>query len=506
METRDPCPTNPSDPERTVIVWDPERSRATAIGRVVSGCGARPRWLESATSIQDVEFSPRSSVALVALGPPPAPGSLSLEVIRIVKQRGFKILCYAAGSQTWAPGVQCQALLAGASRLLDSGKGEFPKDLRRALAQLLKAEARRLEDESQVCAQMKALGVVGESPAMVSVFRWIHRVGPLSDLPVLISGETGTGKELLARAIHQCDPKRRNGPFVAVNCGAISSGLAESEFFGHRRGAFTGARDDRKGLIRSAEGGVLLLDEIGELNDGMHAKLLRFLQENRVLGVGEDREVAVSVRIIAATNRDLHAMVEHGQFRADLFHRLNVLSIQIPPLRERPADLEPMIRHFLQKHQHLNPLAPLSVDPDFIEALRQVELPGNARHLENLVRHALANKEDDTPLSLSDLPPEIWQELSARSQNPPTQTCQGRDMQDTGRTSSAPQGLAVASSLASLVEGNGWSLSRSIQYCERVLLEAALQRARGNHSQTARLLGITPRSVYNKVRKHHLCP
>jgi two-component system, NtrC family, response regulator AtoC len=506
LDPRDPCATNPSDPERIVIVWDPERSRSAAIGRVVSGCGARPRWLESAASIQDAEASPLCSVALVALGPGPTPGSLSLEVVRALKQRGFKIICYAEGSQTWAPGVQCQALLAGGSRLLDPKKAGFPQDLRRSLAQLLKTEAHRVEEESRIRERMKTLGIMGESAVMVSVFRWILRVSPLSDLPILISGETGTGKELLARAIHQCDPKRRNGPFVAVNCGAISSGLAESEFFGHRRGAFTGARDDRKGLIRAAEGGVLLLDEIGELNDGMHAKLLRFLQENRVLGVGEDREVAVSVRIVAATNRDLHAMVEQGQFRADLFHRLNVLSIQIPPLRERPGDVEPMIRHFLQKHQHINPVAPLSVDRDFIEALRQVELPGNARHLENLVRYALANKEDDTPLSLSDLPPEIWQELSGRGQTLPTATDQGGEVQDTRRPSSEPPGLAVASSLASLVEGNGWSLSRSIQYCERVLLEAALQRARGNHSQTARLLGITPRSVYNKVRKHHLCP
>jgi len=237
----------------------------------------------------------------------------------------------------------------------------------------------------------------------------------------------------------------------------------------------------------------------------MHAKLLRYLQENRVLGVGEDRDVVVSVRIIAATNRDLHAMVDQGRFRADLFHRLNVLSIQIPPLRERPADLEPMVRHFVRKHQHVNPVASRSADRGFIEALRQIELPGNARHLENLVRCALANKEDDTPLSLSDLPPEIWQELSSRCQDFPAETAQGRDAPVTRRPGMGAPGEAVASSLASLAEGNGWSLSRSIRYCERVLLEAALQRACGNQSQTARLLGITPRSVYNKVRKHHLC-
>ena len=152
---------------------------------------------------------------------------------------------------------------------------------------------------------------------------------------------------------------------------------------------FTGADRDRKGLIRSADGGVLFLDEIGELDDALQAKLLRVLQENRVLGVGEDREVSVSVRIIAATNRDLDAMVQQGKFRADLFHRLHVLSIHIPPLRERPADLKPLIEHFLQKYQFLKPAEPLSVAPDFIDALTQLELPGNARQLENLVRWAL---------------------------------------------------------------------------------------------------------------------
>ena len=404
-DVRDSHAINPSNPEPIVLVWDAETSRAAAVGRVLSGCSAQPHWLESAASVQQAEFSRRCSVALVALESAPTPESLHLEIIRTLKQKGFKIICYADHSQAWALGVQCQALLAGALRLLDAAEAGFSQDLRRFLAQLLATEARRVDEERQIIERMKALNVVGESPAMVSAFRWILRVSPLSDLPVLISGETGTGKELFARAIHQCDTKRCRGPFVAVNCSAISAGVAESEFFGHRRGAFTGAREDRKGWVRSAEGGVLLLDEIGELNEAMHAKLLRFLQESRVLGVGEDREVAVSVRIIAATNRDLSVMVEQGRFRADLFHRLNILSMRIPPLRERPEDLEPLVQHFLLKHRDVNPDLSPAVEWTFIEALRQVELRGNARQLENLVRFALVNKEDDSPLGLSDLPP-----------------------------------------------------------------------------------------------------
>jgi transcriptional regulator with PAS, ATPase and Fis domain len=308
----------------------------------------------------------------------------------------------------------------------------------------------------------------------------------------------------MAHAVHQLDLKRRDGPFVAVNCSAISPSLAESELFGHRRGAFTGADRDRKGLIRSADGGVLFLDEIGELDDALQAKLLRVLQENRVLGVGEDREVSVSVRITAATNRDLYAMVQQGKFRADLFHRLHVLSIHIPPLRERPADLKPLIEHFLQKYQFLKPAEPLSVAPDFIDALTQLELPGNARQLENLVRWALVNKDDDTSLNLGDLPLEIWQQLSEQGKRPWGQSEAADDEQDTQKSTLETLRQDLPASIVNLLDLNGWNLSRSLQYCEKLLLEAALHKAHGNQSQTARLLGITPRSVYNKVHKYQL--
>ena len=199
-----------------------------------------------------------------------------------------------------------------------------------------------------------------------------------------------------------------------MNCGAISSGLAESELFGHRRGAFTGADRDRKGLIRAAEGGVVFLDEIGELDDTLQVKLLRVLQERRVLGVGEDQEVPVSVRVIAATNRNLSTAVQHGKFRADLFHRLNVLSIHIPSLRERRADVRPLIEHLLEKNQSLQTAGSVSAGPDFIEALTRIDLPGNVRQLENLVRRALVNKVTSTPLTLTDLPAEVWQQLAGQ--------------------------------------------------------------------------------------------
>jgi two-component system response regulator PilR (NtrC family) len=294
------------------------------------------------------------------------------------------------------------------------------------------------------------------------------------------------------------------GPFVAVNCGAINPGVAESELFGSRRGAYTGAHQDRPGLIRSAEGGVLFLDEIGELPVPLQAKLLRVLQESRVLPVGEEREVPVSVRIIAATNRDLPAMIRQGLFREDLFHRLNVLAMHIPPLRERPADVGPMVEHFLGKHRSLNPTASPSAGPAFVEALTRVALPGNIRQLENLVRHALVNKEDDQPLTLSDLPSDVWRQLAEETPagfGGPTGGVAGPGAP---AGPPAPADPALPFPLVGVLEAHEWNLSRSLRFCERLLLEATLHAARGNQAQAARLLGITPRSVYNKIRKHNL--
>jgi transcriptional regulator with PAS, ATPase and Fis domain len=297
------------------------------------------------------------------------------------------------------------------------------------------------------------------------------------------------------------DPKRRHGPFIPVNCGAISFGLAESELFGHRRGAFTGADRDRKGLIRAAEGGVVFLDEIGELDDALQVKLLRVLQERRVLGVGDDHEVPVSVRVIAATNRNLSAAVQQGKFRADLFHRLNVLSIHIPPLRERRADVGPLIAHLLEKNQSLQTAGFISAGPDFVEALTRIDLPGNVRQLENLVRRALVNKAAPAPLTLTDLPVEIWQQLAEQEDRVRSEQLDGGGPGKPARET-APQTLS--SDLVNLLDAHGWSLAQTLRYCERLLLEAALRRKQGNQSQTARLLGLTPRSIYSKIRRYHL--
>ena len=381
--------------------------------------------------------------------------------------------------------IRSQALLAGATSVLDSADLTFESALARRLRATLDVLLRRDEEQQQLRGIMARVGIVGTSGATLTLARWLVRISAVSDVPVLISGETGTGKELIARAIHTLDQKRSRGPFVPLNCAALSPSLAESELFGHRQGAFTGANRDRPGLVRSANGGVLFLDEIGDLEIGLQGKLLRVLQENRVLSVGDDREEAVSVRVIAATNRDLQQMVDDHRFRADLFHRLNVLSAQVPTLAERPDDIPLLVAHFVERYRGTRLLVP---GASFVAALSQVELPGNVRQLENLVRRAVAQADGGRPLDLEDLPTEVWKELSRSVQ----------------RIDDRSAFAGVAGGWPAVLDANGWNLTRSMRSCERMLLQVALSRTQGNQSKTARLLGVTPRSIYTKLRKHRL--
>ena len=475
-------------------MWDECASRRASTSRIVANAGANV-----------LEVSPRliarphadllsHSIAIVGLDGLPQASNTAINAIRLLASGMKTVIAHHRGSAAWPLGVRCCVLLAGACCLLDDDAPDFEHTLRLRLEQLLRVEAARSAEDAELTRTMSALGVVGGSAAALSLFRWTVRVSRLSDLPTLITGETGTGKELLAGAIARLDPKRSQGPFIAVNCGAVSQGILESELFGHRRGSFTGADRDRKGLIRSAERGVLFLDEIGEFDLPAQAKLLRVLQERRVLGVGEDQDVPVDVRVIAATNRDLGEMTRAGSFRADLFHRLNALTVHVPPLRQRPADIAALVEYFIDRNRDLHP-SPLTVDPEFIKALSALELRGNARQLENLVRRALIVKEPDAPLGLPHLPPDILQRL---------QEDDAAGVAPAGTSTGAALSTATLTDLLQQLVSQGWSLSKSLEYCERSLVQSALRLADGNQSRTARLLGITPRSVYKKVHRHSL--
>ena len=494
----------------TVLVCEPHDARFDVVSRIVSKCHARFCRIQTISAPQ---FSSDCRIVLVGLDNQPSHGDSALNRIAALKEAGFKVVTYEDRAHSWSLATQCLPLLAGSLKLLDSAKREFTAELQQLLEQLLRTEAVTLGENEKLKMTMKELGIVGESQAIIAIFRWIAQVSVLTDLPVLIMGETGTGKQILANAIYCLDPKRRSGPFIAVNCAAISPALAESELFGHRSGAFTGADRDRMGLIRSAHNGILFLDEIGELDLALQSKILRTLQEKRVLGVGEDRESDVDVRVIAATNQNLDTMVRERRFRLDLFHRLNVLSIHIPPLRERRADIKPLTDYFLEHYGRLNPKANFARE-DFYQALMQLTLPGNVRQLENLVRQAVIGKNDYGPLNLSDLPLDVWRELSASTrfsqqtvvENPRSAIAVPNF--EMRKSSSEPRERNLSADLAAyalqLLKENGWSLSRSMDHCEKLFLQAALTKAHGNQTRTARLLGITPRSVYNKYRKHNL--
>ena len=434
-----------------------------------------PRTLDP----HDVESFTPDTVALVGLSA--AVDDAEIEIVRRLCERDCEVIAFADQWDRVPLARRCAALLAGVTRILDGARSDFEQELTRRLSAAIEKHEHRRIEKRRVAETMVQFGIVGESAAMRSLGQWIVKVSPLSDLPVLIIGETGTGKELIARAIHGLDPKRRRGPFVALNCAALGASLAESELFGHRKGAFTGASHDRRGLIRSANGGLLFLDEIGDLELGMQAKLLRVLQENRVRGVGEDLEDQVNVRVVAATNRDLPAAIEQGRFRLDLFYRLNLLTARAPALSERGDDIEVLVHHFVQKYGGGRPL---SAGPSLLAAVKAMRLPGNVRQLENLIRHAIVQARDDGTLGIEELPSNVWDQLSRVNPQP------------------APE--VASQNWAAVLDSNAWSLTRSLLTCERQLLVEALTRSHGNQSATARLLGITPRSIYNKLRKHRL--
>ena len=476
-----------------VIVVSDDAARAAVLSAAAGSAGVTARWVRHSAPVTELRRTDDCGIAIVSVDDGAKAGSTTLDSVAVLKRKGYTVLCCWQAAGPWPLDAQCRVLVVGAAHLLTTSEPSFRIELADLLTRLLEADRERRAEDSRLRAQMLALGVVGASPAIMTVFRRVQRVGVLSDLAVLVAGETGTGKELVARAIHALDPRRHVGPFVAVNCCAISAGLAESELFGHRRGAFTGAIQDRRGLIRAAHGGVLFLDEIGDLDATVQGKLLRVLQERRVLAVGEDREVPVDVRIIAATNRDLERMVERQTFRADLFHRLNVLSLHLPALRERPDDIAPLVHHFIAQCAVGTPEVRTAGD-DFIQALRRLALPGNVRQVENVVRRAVFTATRGDTLGLCDLPPELLAELAelAPPVTPP-------------HLPEAPPAPAIdLIDPIAVLEATNWKLEAAVELCEQKLVAAALTASHGNRSRAARLLGISPRCMFNKMRRHRL--
>jgi two-component system response regulator PilR (NtrC family) len=406
---------------------------------------------------------------------------------RIAALAGASVTAIGAGLDRLPIAERCRLILEGVRTFIDTAAPNWRGELAAAVTHAVAADARRRRDAQLTASRLERVGLIGGSAALQAGIRDLLRIAPLSDLPVLVTGETGTGKEMVARALHGLDPRRWNRPFVPLNCAALSTTLAESELFGYRRGAFSGAERDRAGLIRAADGGVLLLDELGDLPRDLQAKLLRVLQERRVLPIGTDSEVAVDVRVIAATHRDLEAMVRAGDFRADLYQRISVTTLHLPPLRERREDLPALVRHFLRKHGAAEEAA-LPPAPEFMSALASLAFPGNVRELENLVRAALARGGTARPLTLADLPDAVLRELA-------------NDLGPAAGDGGAADRLMTEKII---LEECGWNLERAMDSCEGHFVAHALHRCAGNQLAAASLLGVTPRTIYNKLRKHQI--
>jgi two-component system response regulator GlrR len=341
------------------------------------------------------------------------------------------------------------------------------------------AQYRSQETLQQV---FEGLGLVTRSPAMTPLLQQAYKAAYVSDVTLLIEGETGTGKQVLAQAIHRLDQKRCGCPFVTVHCSTVNETLAESELFGHHRGAFSGALMDRQGLFQTANHGTVFLDDVSDLPLGLQPKLLDVLQRGVLRAIGSDREVQIDVRIIAASNRPLLPLVRGNQFREDLYHRLNVIRLFLPPLKLRRDDLEELVLTFAKRHKELfEPVE--AVDDDLVSYLQTLAFPGNIRELENAVQRMLFAKTEGRSFTLADWIAQAERGIEEDCRNLMTE---------------------VAGSLWNAMCHSDLPFTRAFRDLEREVLHMALRLSRGTRRDLARRLHTSERTLYYKMRMHHL--
>jgi transcriptional regulator with GAF, ATPase, and Fis domain/Tfp pilus assembly protein PilF len=342
------------------------------------------------------------------------------------------------------------------------------------------SSSQRADDGNTLSGASLMPGFIHSSPAMTRLVEEVHKIRS-SDVTVLVTGESGTGKELVARAIHALS-SRRDKIFVPFNCTAVPKELSEGYLFGYRRGAFTGAVKDSAGVIRTAVGGTLFLDEIGDLPLDVQPKILRFLQEGEIQPLGEQRPVKVDVRIIAATNTDLEEMVADGRFREDLYYRLNVIRLRVPPLRERRSEIPTIVNYYVNHYSAKFGRRDIHIAPPVVDLLMVADWPGNVRQLCNEVQRLVARSEDGTLITAEQLSPEL------------------RRM----RTVATPAGAAAIGQDSSVTVPANATLNEALAEVERKMIREALQKHRGNISRAARELGLTRRGLYLKLDRYQI--
>ncbi len=440
-----------------ILVVDDEPAVANVIARIAQSFGHEAVQADSVEQAIEAFAASEFDVVLTDLRLGERDG---LELLRHVQERAPEVPVVLITGQATIESVM-EAIRDGAYDYLSKPpeRAALGALLQRAIEKKrMTIEVRELRQEPG--ARLALESIVGRSPRMLEVFKTVARVAP-SKSNVLILGESGTGKELVARALHLQSPRAQQ-PFVPVNVSAIPEGLLESELFGHMRGAFTGAVTTRRGLFEEAHRGTLFLDEIGDLSLPLQAKLLRVIQEQRVKPVGGNEEIEVDVRIVGATHRDLEAMVRDRRFREDLYYRLNVVALALPPLRERPDDIPALIEHFLRKIERDNGRPAPRFAPETLARLASYAWPGNVRELENVVEHAvlLSNQSVVGPDAL-------------------------------------PARLLAPTSGAAVVEDGFASLAVMIErYVARVI-----QHTGGNRTRAAEILGISRRTLHRMAAR-----
>ncbi|GBE48887.1 nitrogen assimilation regulatory protein [bacterium BMS3Bbin12] len=461
-----------SSPERIWII-DDDRSIRWVLERALRQADMNVESFESAAGVLDA----------LSRNPPDA----IVTDVRMPGMNGMELLERIQAQQPDLPVIIMTAHsdLDSAVSAYQGGAFEYlpkPFDIDEAVAVVRRAVAQRRTGRGGAVSApaLPDAEIIGEAPAMQEVFRAIGRLSR-SKITVLINGESGTGKELVARALHRHSP-RAECPFIALNTAAIPRDLLESELFGHERGAFTGATSQRRGRFEQADGGTLFLDEIGDMPAELQTRLLRVLADGEFYRVGGHTPIQVDVRIITATHQDLEQCVREGRFREDLFHRLNVIRIHIPPLRERRSDIPVLARSFLERAARELGVEPKTLRPEVASYLQGLDWPGNVRQLENTCRW-LTVMAPAREIHQDDLPPEL---------RTGTSTARGAEDWEAGLHRWADQRLA---------RGERELIDQAVPRVERILIEAALRRTGGRRQDAAKLLGWGRNTLTRKIRE-----
>jgi len=448
-----------------ILVVDDEKPARAGMRKVLERAGFQVTEAQDGRGALDAVRSEAPDVVLLDVNIPRPDGMEVLRRVRGMPDAPLVIVITAYGSERLA----AEAIREGAYDYLPK---PYELDELRAAAHRAAETIELRRETSRLKAELERLGshgeMVGQSESMQRVFRLIEKVSPTS-VTVLVRGESGTGKEMVAREIHRRSP-RAGKPFVVMNCAAMPETLVESELFGHEKGAFTGAESRRAGKCEAADGGTLFLDEVGDMSPGTQAKVLRFLQESTFEPLGSTRQMRVDVRLISATNRDLEAEIERGTFRRDLYHRIKVVEIELPPLREHPEDIPLLAEHFLALFRQKYPDGPARLSPEALHALQRYEWPGNVRELKHTVESALV-----TASGPEILPEHL--ELEARA----PRASESIDLDFDLPFPEAKQ--------------------RVVDEFERRFIGRKLRENQGNISRTARELRIYRQTLQNKLRK-----